>query len=134
MVAAWLLTPEEIRALQPPLVLREMWMYHPSLQQGQPSPVAGWCLVRSQGTGYSLFLPGRGWGSVCCLEIVFYLIYSSSLACFLSVFSNFYKIKLCFFIKMLLKHVVMGLSTLENVDEKLLQDLPSGFFCVCLKD
>lgn len=68
------------------------------------------------------------------MEIVFYLIYSSSLACFLNIFSNFYKIKLCFFTKILFKHVVMGVNTLENLDENLLQDLPSGFFCVYLKD
>lgn len=36
---------------------------------------------------------GRGWFFVCCLETVCYLIYSSSLACFLNIFSNFYKIK-----------------------------------------
>lgn len=29
---------------------------------------------------------------------------------------------------------MIGLGTSENLDEKLLQDLPSGFFCVYLKD
>lgn len=68
------------------------------------------------------------------MEIAFDLTYSSSLAWFLRIFSNFYKIKLYFLTKLLFKHVVMGLSTLGNLDEKLLQDLPSGFFYVYLKD
>lgn len=44
---------------------------------------------------------GRGRGFVCCLEIMFYFIHSSSLACFLSIFSNFYRIKFCFFTRTL---------------------------------
>ncbi|XP_038015498.1 uncharacterized protein LOC119710483 isoform X2 [Motacilla alba alba] len=44
---------------------------------------------------------GDGLGFVCHLEIMFYLIHSSSLARFLSIFSNFYKIKFSFFTRTL---------------------------------
>lgn len=97
-------SPEGIGALQAPLVLRDI-----GIQQGQ-EPGAGQSLALSPRDALlCLCLAsveccvglGRAWGFVCCSEIMFCLIHSSSLAWFLSIFSKFYKIKFCFFTRTL---------------------------------
>lgn len=62
------------------------------------------------------------------------LPYLQLLTClFFKHFLQLLQNKVLFFTKMLFKHVVIGLSTLESLDENLLQDLTSGFFCVYLR-
>lgn len=93
----------------------------------------------AQATGCSCFgsvmsALGRGW--------FFCLLFGDSVLPYLQLrtclfFKHFLQLlqnKVLLFTKMLFKHVVVGLGTSENLGEKLLQDLPSGFFCVYLKD
>lgn len=89
------------------------------LNSGCPSPQQGGCIwwLRCAGlcSALGMWVLDQSWGGrfvVCCLQVLFEPIDNSLLVFFffLSIFSNFYKIKLCFFTKVLLKRVVLGLS------------------------
>lgn len=104
-----------------PLMLRDIWVYHPSFGQGQPPPTARQCLAYALNSRcpllkhslWSVLAQGAWDGVLCCLEAVFYLQFLPCL--FFKHFLQLLQNKVLFFTKLLFKCVWVGLGTSEEV-------------------